>query len=247
MPAPALRRRITLAVLLTLATCGAVLALLAAAERLAPVQAAPDEVRLDDFDHTLPPGKVYGTWDLRSIAPFFGSGEDQFFQFVHEPGPDGHYVHLRSGDNNYFSLGVQDNFDLHQWPILEWEWKVTVTPKGGDVRVKAKDDQAGAMCVVVHPSLLGYDALCYLYENDGPKETAFISHNRRDSRYLIVRTVKDDGLGAWHKERRNMLQDYVFVFGKQPEDLAIVGMQIDSDTTESKAEAFYRNIYRRKR
>lgn len=202
-------------------------------------------VRLDDFDRTYGPGEEYGKWELQKIAPFFGSGEEQFFQFVHK-GDDEHYIHLRSGDNNSFSLGVEQDFRLEDWPILAWEWKVTRLPDGGDVRVKARDDQAGAMCVIVDPGLVGFDSLCYIWENSGPKDEPITSTKRDASRYLILRTAKEDGSGKWYSERRNILEDYTRVFGKAPRENAIIGIQIDSDSTESSAEAYYRNIYRRK-
>ena len=211
------------------------------------IRAAEDAVRLDAFDRTYPPGEVYGSWDLQKISPLFGSGADTFFQFVDGPGPDGHTIHLRSGRNNSFSLGAKEKFKLQAWPILEWEWKVTRTPKNGDVRVKERDDQAGSMCVIVNPGLTGFDSLCYLWENDGPKGQTLVSAKRDASRYLILRTARVDGTGSWHKERRNMLEDYTQVFGKPPSEEAVIGMQIDSDSTESSGEVFYRNIFRRKR
>ncbi|NIP73052.1 MAG: DUF3047 domain-containing protein, partial [Gammaproteobacteria bacterium] len=196
------------------------------------LHAAPDAVRLDDFDRTYPPGETYAKWELQKIAPFFGSGADLFFQFVHK-GDDEHYVHLRSGDDNSYSLGTEDEFRVQEWPYLEWEWKVTRTPTGGDVRVKALDDQAGSICVIVDPGLTGFKSLCYLWENDGPKDTPLTSTKRSDSRYLILRTVTEDGLGRWYSERRNMLEDYQRVFGEAPDEQAVLGMQIDSDSTGS--------------
>jgi hypothetical protein len=212
---------------------------------LPPPASAQQEVRLDDFERTYPPGETYGKWRVRKIAPLFGSGENQFFQFVHE-GPERHYLHLKSGKNNSFSIGVEQEFLLPDWPILEWEWNAAVLPQGGDVRVKERDDQAGSICVIVDPGLTGFDSLCYLWENDGPKDTPITSRKREDSRYLILRTGKADGTGHWYKERRDILADYVRVFGRQPEEKAVIGIQIDSDSTNSSGEVFFRNIYRRK-
>ncbi len=98
------------------------------------------------------------------------------------------------------------------------------------------------MCLIVNPGLFGFKTLCYLWENEGPKDKPLTSTKRDDSRYLILRTKAEDGMGEWKKEQRNLLTDYKRVFGKAPDDKAIVGMQIDSDSTESAAEAFYRNI-----
>lgn len=211
-----------------------------------PAWAAPDAVRLDSFQRTYPPGSLPDTWELHKIAPLLGSGDDEFYQFVNKSGSDGHYIHLRSGADNSFSIGYRQKFRLQDWPILEWQWKVTRTPKGGDVRVKARDDQAGSMCVIVNPGLFGFYSLCYLWENAGPKDTPITSTKRDDSRYLILRTVKDDGVGRWYSEKRNVLKDYIRVFGHPPQQEAVIGMQIDSDSTESSGEVFYRDIYRRK-
>ena len=204
------------------------------------------ELRLDVFSKTHSPNTAIPGWDSRKIAPFFGSGDRFFFQFVHKSDQE-HYLHLKSGKNNSFSVGSEQRFKLQDWPILEWEWKVTQFPKGGDVRVKALDDQAGAICVVVNPGLVGFDSLCYLWENDGPKETPITSSKRDDSKYLILRTAKADPTGDWVKERRNILEDYKRLFGREPTKEAVIGVQIDSDDTASSAEAFYRAIFLRKR
>jgi len=208
-------------------------------------QGAANEIRLDDFNKTLKPGKTYGKWDSRKISPLLGSGDEMFFQFVHKSDEE-HYIHIKSGDNNSFSLGVEVEFEVADTPMLHWDWKVTQTPKGGDVRNEDKDDQAGSICLIVDPGLTGFKSLCYIWENDGPKDTPITSKKRSDSRYLILRTVKEDGKGAWFSESRNMLEDYTRVFGKAPAEKAVIGIQIDSDSTESSAEVFYRNIRRGK-
>jgi hypothetical protein len=216
------------------------------ASSLAPALASADSVRLDDFTRTYPPGETYGTWELQKFSPKFGSGADLFFQFVRSSDQE-HHLHLRSGRNNSFSLGRKEPFKLQEWPILEWEWNVTRAPPGGDVRVRAKDDQAGAMCVIVNPGLFGFESLCYLWENAGPKDTPITSTKRDNARYLILRTVGEDGVNRWYAERRDALADFTRVFGKPPAHDAVIGMVIDSDDTASAAEAFYRNIYRRAR
>jgi hypothetical protein len=207
---------------------------------------AQDAVRLDDFTRTYPPGETYVGWDLQKFSPKLGSGADQFFQFVRSNDQAPH-LHLRSGRNNSFSLGRKEPFKLQEWPILEWEWNVTRAPPGGDVRVRSKDDQAGAMCVIVNPGLFGFESLCYLWENAGPKDTPLTSTKRDNARYLILRTVEGDGVNQWYAERRDVLADFARVFGKQPAHDAVIGMVIDSDDTASVAEVFYRNIYRRAR
>ena len=206
---------------------------------------AQDSVRLDDFQKTYKPNENYGQWSSKKFAPVFGNGDMYFYQFIHEG--DNHHLHLKSGKDNSFSLGVETEFEVKDWQILEWEWKVTKLPAGGDVRVKEKDDQAGAMCVIVNPGLSGFSSLCYLWENDGPKDTPLTSTKRDNARYLILRTGAADGAGKWIAERRNILEDFIKVFGKAPDKKAVIGIQIDSDSVQGQGEAFYRNIYRKKK
>ena len=203
---------------------------------------AQDAMRLDTFTKTFSPGEAAPGWDAKKFAPVMGDGKKFFFQFVHDS-TEKHYLHVQSGANNSFSVGVEKKIQLQDWPVLSWDWKITRTPTGGDVRVKSKDDQGGAMCVVIDPSTFGFDSiLCYIFENDGPKDTILTSTKEKTAKYIILRTAKQDKLGQWYTEHRNALDDYRKAFGKPPGKPGIVGVQIDSNDTESTAEAFYRNI-----
>ena len=204
---------------------------------------AQDQIRIDDFDKTLEPGALPKGWDSRKFSPTVGSGETFFFQFGN--GPE-YTIHLKSGKNNSFTVGRERKFKLKDYPFLEWEWRVTVLPKGGDVRAKAKDDQAGSMCVVHNPGLIGAETLCYIWENKGPDGTELTSTKRDESKYIILRAADADETGKWFSERRNIHDDFKRLFGKEPEKDAVIGLQIDSNDTESSAEAFYRNILLKK-
>lgn len=206
-----------------------------------------DFIRLDNFNKTYRPGKIPGKWKAKYHLPFFGSGERALIQFVHK-GPGQHYIHLASGKDNWFSLGMNVPFLAKDWPVLEWEWKITKLPKGGDVRNTNTDDQAGAICLIVDLGTFGYDsALCYLYENSGPKNKVVIHPKNDNSRFFFLRTGEADGVNRWYKERRNIFRDYQKAFGKPPRKKGLIVIQIDSNTTETSAEAFYRNIYQRKK
>lgn len=209
------------------------------------VTAFSEEMKLDTFTTHNDPGDTVDDWDSSKFSPVFGSGDNMFFQFFHKNGA--HYLHLASGDDNSFSIGSEKKFKVKDWPVLSWDWKVTKTPKGGDVRVEEKDDQAGSMCLVVDPGLTSSWTLCYIFENDGPKNVVVHSTKRDESKYFILRTKKADKLGTWYSEKRNILADYMKAFGKPPHAEAIIGVMIDSDSTESSAEAFYRNIVLKKK
>jgi hypothetical protein len=214
-----------------------------AAQPPAPGKAQDDGLRLDTFDKSFPPGETPPNWEAKKFFPIFGSGERYFYEFVHN-GPGEHYLHLRSGRNNSFTVIYTKSTDIKDLNRIEWDWKIAVLPKGGDVRRKERDDQAGSLCLVVDPGTASFDSsLCYLFENDGPKDTPITSTHADNARYLILRTAKSgDPVGEWLHESRNILEDYKRVFGRDPGKPAFLGMQIDSNDTESSAEAFYRNL-----
>jgi Protein of unknown function (DUF3047) len=218
-----------------------------AASRTAVHSVDPSPLRLDLWDKTYSPNETPPNWEARKFSPVFGSGDKYFYEFV-DKGPNEHYVHLKSGSNNSFSVGYVKPVDVKERPWIEWDWKMGVLPKGGDVRVRARDDQAGSLCLVIDPGYTGFDSLmCYLFENDGPKDEPITSTQRDNVRYLIVRTAKSgDPMGEWLHERRNLLADYKRLFGHAPKSPAIIAIQIDSNDTQSSAEAYYRNIMLRK-
>lgn len=221
----------------------AMLGALAVAALASPPAQAADELRLDAFNRTYAPNEPPSDWTYRKFSPLIGDGERFFFQFVHKS-PDEHYIHLQSGRDNSFSVGREKLVSLQEWPVLEWEWKITVLPKDGDVRVKERDNQAGSVCIVIRPTFTSFDSsLCYLFENGGPKDTPIKSTKRDNAEHLILRTAQlGDPVGQWLHERRNMLKDYKRVFGHAPTGEALIAMVIDANDTQSSAEAFYRNI-----
>ncbi len=64
-------------------------------------------------------------------------------------------------------------------------------------------------------------------------------------RYVVVRTGTAE-LGKWFTERRNVVDDYVKVYGEQPENPGVISVAIDSDDTLSSAESFFGAILFRK-
>ena len=53
-------------------------------------------------------------------------------------------LHLKSNDEgSTISKDIKGKVNLKETPILEWRWKVTKLPRGGDARKAATDDEAG--------------------------------------------------------------------------------------------------------
>ncbi len=215
----------------------------------APVAPAPTPapgLRLDTWTKNFSTNEEAPGWAARKFSPLVGSGDKYFYAFVHKSA-DEHYLHVATGKNNSFTVGTEKAYSLKEWPVVEWDWKMGILPKGGDIRVKEKDDQAGSFCIVLDPGLNFDSSLCYIFENEAPKEQIFTGTRRSNAKYMVIRTAKSgDPVGEWLHEKRNVYEDYKKIFGREPAKPANYGVQIDSNDTESSAEAFYRNIVLRK-
>lgn len=153
--------------------------------------------------------------------------------------------------------------DVRDLPYLNWRWKVTRLPDGGDVRKRAKDDQA-AQVYVIFPvngllskinsmlparlpdididSKIKARAVGYIWDSSAPQGLDITSRKSSKVRYVVVRGGKA-GLGQWHTEKRNIYKDYKRLFGEEPPKAGRIAVMIDSDDTKSLAECFIGGIY----
>ena len=158
-------------------------------------------------------------------------------------------LRMRSaGDRATLSIDLNGRVDLERTPILEWTWKVTVLPVGGDARVKARADQAGQVYVVWPraPALLRSRIIGYAWDTTAPAGATIPSQKTRTVTYVIVRSGRAD-LGRWITERRDVVADYRRIYGEAPDAPGALSLSIDSNDTRSAAESFVGSIVFRPR
>ena len=143
-----------------------------------------------------------------------------------------------------FALEKSITVDLRQTPYLEWEWKVTVPPTGGDFSSPDTDDQAAQLLVVFPKTFFERrKVISYIWDPTAPKETTATAAGPI---YLNVKAVVvesgDREIGSWLTEKRNIVEDFRALFGEIPERAVAIRMQINSQHTKSVAEVFWRTI-----
>ena len=84
--------------------------------------------------------------------------------------------------------------------------------------------------------------LCYLWENSGPHGAQGMADGNATHRYVILRSGEEDRLDFWYAERRDVAADFLQAFGRLPDKDAVLSITIDTNDTDSEAEAFYRDI-----
>jgi hypothetical protein len=149
-------------------------------------------------------------------------------------------LHLKSkNEGSTINKEVKGKVNLKDTPILEWSWKMVALPKGGNSCVKATDDQAGQVFVLWprFPEQVRSRIIGYVWDTTQPVGTTCKSEKTGMVTYIVVRSGPAE-LGKWFTERRNLRDDFKKVYGEDAENPGVVSIAIDSNDTNSSAEAF---------
>ena len=184
-----------------------------------------------------------GTVSRRGIPPgwigeAFGRRAD--YDLTAEQHAEGRALHLESrNEHSTIARDITGKVNLKETPILEWTWKATILPTGGDLRRKETTDMAAQLYVVWprFPALLRSRIIGYVWDAATPAMTIVKSQKTGTVTFVVLRSGTRD-LGKWLTERRNVVEDYVTIFGEVPDDPKAITISIDSNDTQSIAESF---------
>jgi len=150
------------------------------------------------------------------------------------------FLHLLSRDeHSIIAKDIAGKVNLKETPVLEWTWKATILPTGGDLRQRDTTDMAAQLYVVWprFPALVRSRIIGYVWDTTTPTGTVFQSQKTGTVTFVVVRSGSQD-LGKSITERRNIAQDYVKIYGESPPDPKAITISIDSNDTHSVAESF---------
>jgi hypothetical protein len=149
-------------------------------------------------------------------------------------------LHLKSAnEGSTVSKDIKGKINLKETPVLEWSWKVTALPKGGDSCKKATDDQAAQIFVVWprFPEAVRSRIIGYVWDSGEPVGKICKSEKTGTVTYVVVRSGTAE-LGKWVTERRNVVEDFKKVYEDAADDPAALSVAIDSNDTNSTAESY---------
>jgi DUF3047 family protein len=201
---------------------------------LAATADAADQVLVEDWSaHVVGSKGIPAGWKGQN----WGSPKYDFTSVTNDGRP---VLHMRSAnEGSTISKEIKGKVDLKETPILEWSWKVTGLPKGGNSCRKATDDQAAQVFVVWprFPEAVRSQIIGYVWDTTQPAGTICKSEKTGTVTYVVVRSGPAD-VGKWFTERRNVAEDYRRVYGAEPDAPAALSLAIDSNDTNSSAESF---------
>jgi hypothetical protein len=133
---------------------------------------------------------------------------------------------------------IRGKVRLKDTPLLEWEWKAVVLPKGANSCRKSTDDQAAQVYVAWprFPETVRSRIIGYVWDTTQPVGTVCRSEKTGTVTYVVVHSGSSD-LNKWITERRNVLEDFKRIYGDTPDDPAILSVATDSNDTNTSSEA----------
>ncbi|MDH4185730.1 MAG: DUF3047 domain-containing protein [Nitrospira sp.] len=152
--------------------------------------------------------------------------------------------------------------DPREYPIIQWQWKVSNILKAGDVARKDGDDYPARIYVtfqydsrsvglfgkatyeaarLIYGQYPPLGAINYIWESRAPAGTS-VPNPYTDQVYMIVIESGPAKLNTWITEERNVYEDYTRLFGKEPPMISGVAIMTDTDNTRESAEAYYGDI-----
>jgi len=167
-------------------------------------------------------------------------GRQALFDFTIEQDAGKRVLHLVSrNEHSTISRDITGKVNLQETPILEWTWKATILPTGGDLRRKETTDMAAQLYVIWprFPALLRSQIIGYVWDATTPVGTILKSQKTGTVTFVVMRSGSKD-LGKWLIEHRNVAEDYAKIFGEFPDDPRAITISIDSNDTHSMAESF---------
>lgn len=196
--------------------------------------AAADDVVIEDWkSYQVGTTGLPGDWKPQN----WGTPNYQNIKIVDD---DGHRaLYMKSvNDSATINREIKGKVRLNDTPILEWEWKSIVLPKGANSCKKATDDQAGQVFVLWprFPEAVRSRIIGYVWDTTQPVGTICKSEKTGMVTYIVVRSGPAD-LNRWITEQRNVVEDFKKVYGEAPDDPAVLSLSIDSNDTNSTSEA----------
>lgn len=170
-------------------------------------------------------------------------------------------LHVRSA-SSASSWVTRLDVDPALTPLLQWQWKVSRSLPGSDLRIKPGDDYAARLYVFFDlpldrlsvkdrlsiraaRALSGAEipaaALCYVWGHAQPAgATGWNPYTDRVR--MVVLDSKDSDAGRWRPHARDVRRDWAEAFEGPVPHISGVGVGADTDNTADKVDAWFSDL-----
>jgi hypothetical protein len=167
------------------------------------------------------------------------------------------YVKAQSSNSASGMIWLNE-FDVYEYPLIRWRWKVSNVYVKGDALQKAGDDYPIRIYVIfkydtkdprvkkkfkyglaklLYGEYPPYSSLNYIWANREHQQ-GFIPNPFSKEAMMIPLRSGSALAGQWLTEERNILEDYREAFGEDPPAIAGLAFMNDSDNTGESSESW---------
>ena len=171
-------------------------------------------------------------------------------------------VLVAKSDNSASAIVCKQTFNVAEFPIIRWRWKVDNVYAKGNYRLKSGDDYPIRVYVLFEfdPKTAGIglrlkngvikilygryppqSSLNYIWANRA-EETEPVASPFTDRSIMIPLQQGPQNAGRWVKETVNVLKDFRRFFGVDPPPRATLAIMNDSDNTGENATSYIEYI-----
>jgi hypothetical protein len=187
------------------------------------------KIALGDFTGCLKNGLPCG-WEKFKSTKGIGLQRDSL----------GYFVNIHSKDD-IEAISRRIQFDINQYPKLQWRWKIRVMPEGAREDIKKKNDCAAGIYIAFKGIFPFNHILKYAWSTTLPEGMILPSPYSKNTMVFILRSGSEN-VNKWVRETRDLASDYQKAF-KAPAPLAEgIAIQSDSDNTRTCACADFADI-----
>ncbi|MDY6843805.1 MAG: DUF3047 domain-containing protein, partial [Thermodesulfobacteriota bacterium] len=175
---------------------------------------------------------------------------------------------LKAESNNSASaLVYKHKFNVYEFPLVKWRWKVENVYARGDAKNKEGDDYPLRVYIIFdyNPENAGFfekltynsakllygqyppaSSLNYIWSNREHTEKVLPNSYTKKAQMFLLQSGESN-VGKWIIENINIVRDYHVAFGKPPPDIARMAIMNDSDNTGETSVSYldYIEIYRK--
>ena len=170
-------------------------------------------------------------------------------------------LHVRSA-SSASSWVTRLDVDPARTPWLQWQWKVSRSLAGSDLRVKQGDDYAARLYVffnlpldrlslkdrfsiraarVLSGAEIPAAALCYVWGHAQPAGATGLNPYT-DRVRMVVLDSKDGDSGSWRPHARDVGRDWAEAFEGPVPHISGVGIGADTDNTSDKVDTWFSDL-----
>ena len=150
-------------------------------------------------------------------------------------------------------LLLKKKIDLQKTPFLNWRWLTEQQLPALNERSKGGDDFVARVYVVIDGGFAVWKSksVSYVWSSNQARDQVWNNAFAGSKVKMISVRGKDDKIGQWYNEKRNVYQDLIKQFGDQGSESAnleayryidVIAIMTDTDNSKSKTESYYGDV-----